>query len=152
AHHYLWRFWRHLPRAGRFTIYDRSWYGRVLVERVEGFAAEHEWRRGYKELNEFEEQLVQGGSVVVKYWLHISQEEQLRRFEARKTRPWKGYKLTEEDFRNRRKTAAYELAANEMVARTSTEYAPWTLVEAEDKHFARVKVLETLCERIRDAL
>jgi len=152
AHHYLWRFWRHLPRTGRFTIYDRSWYGRVLVERVEGFAGEHEWRRAYKELNDFEEQLVQGGSIVVKYWLHISQDEQLRRFEARKTRPWKEYKLTDEDFRNRRKTGAYELAANEMVARTSTAYAPWTLVEAEDKRFARVKVVETLCERMRDAL
>jgi AMP-polyphosphate phosphotransferase len=152
AQHYLWRFWRRLPRRGRFTIYDRSWYGRVLVERVESFAAEDEWQRAYGEINEFEEQLAQEGSVVVKYWLHISQDEQLRRFEARKTEPWKEYKLTEEDFRNRRKTADYERAAAEMVARTSTDYAPWTLVEAEDKRFSRIKVIETLCDRIREAL
>jgi polyphosphate:AMP phosphotransferase len=152
AHHYLWRFWRQLPRRGRFTIYDRSWYGRVLVERVERFATEDEWRRAYREINDFEEQLARGGGIVVKYWLHISQDEQLRRFEARKTEPWKAYKLTDEDYRNRKKSPEYELAANEMVARTDTEYAPWTLVEAEDKRYARVKVLETLCDRLSDAL
>jgi polyphosphate kinase 2 (PPK2 family) len=152
AHHYLWRFWRQLPRRGRFTIYDRSWYGRVLVERVEHFATENEWRRAYREINEFEEQLTQEGSVLLKYWLHMSQDEQLRRFEARKTEPWKQYKLTDEDYRNRKKSPDYELAANEMIARTDTEYAPWTLVEAEDKRFARVKVLETLCDRLSDAL
>jgi polyphosphate:AMP phosphotransferase len=152
AFHYLWRFWRQLPRRGRFTIYDRSWYGRVLVERVEHFAAEKEWRRAYREINEFEEQLTREGAVVVKYWLHMSQDEQLRRFEARKTEPWKQYKLTDEDYRNRKKSPDYELAANEMVARTDTEYAPWTLVEAEDKRFARVKILETLCNRLSDAL
>jgi polyphosphate:AMP phosphotransferase len=152
GYHYLWRFWRQLPRRGRFTIYDRSWYGRVLVERVEHFAADIEWRRAYREINEFEEQLTWEGTVVVKYWLHMSQEEQLRRFEDRKTEPWKQYKLTDEDYRNRKKSPDYELAANEMVARTDTEYAPWTLVEAEDKRFARVKVLETLCSRLSDAL
>ncbi|HVW27431.1 MAG TPA: polyphosphate:AMP phosphotransferase [Polyangiaceae bacterium] len=152
AHHYLWRFWRQLPRRGRFTIYDRSWYGRVLVERVEHLARDDEWRRGYREINDFEEQLVRGGGIVVKYWLHMSQDEQLRRFEARKSEPWKAYKLTDEDYRNRKKSPDYELAANEMIARTNTEYAPWTLVEAEDKRVARVKVLETLCRRIRDAL
>jgi polyphosphate:AMP phosphotransferase len=152
AHHYLWRFWRQLPRRGRFTIYDRSWYGRVLVERVEHLASGLEWRRAYREINEFEEELVREGGIVVKSWLHISKDEQLRRFEARKSEPWKQYKLTDEDYRNRRKTAEYEVAANEMVARTDTEYAPWTLVAAEDKRFGRVKVLEALCERMRSAL
>jgi AMP-polyphosphate phosphotransferase len=152
AHHYLWRFWRHLPRLGRFTIYDRSWYGRVLVERVEGYASRQAWARAFTEINDFEEQLVDFGIVLVKFWLHISPEEQLRRFEARQNTPWKQYKITDEDFRNRAKANNYERAANEMVERTSTEYAPWTLVAAEDKRFARVQVLETLCERLEAAL
>jgi polyphosphate:AMP phosphotransferase len=151
SHHYLWRFWRELPRRGRVTIYDRSWYGRVLVERVEGFASEPEWRRAYREINDFEKQLTEGRAMVVKFWLHISKDEQLRRFEARKREPWKQYKLTDEDYRNREKTNEYEAAANEMIARTDTEYAPWTLVEAEDKAFSRVKVLETLAERLKKA-
>ncbi len=152
AHHYLWRFWRHLPRLGRFTIYDRSWYGRVLVERVEGFAHRSEWARAYKEINDFEGQLVDFGIVLVKYWLHISSEEQLRRFQEREKTPWKQYKITDEDYRNREKANAYEAAASEMIERTSTEVAPWTLVESEDKRFARVKVLETLCDRLESRL
>jgi AMP-polyphosphate phosphotransferase len=152
AHHYLWRFWRHLPRLGRFTFYDRSWYGRVLVERVEGFATQDEWMRAYKEINDFEEQLVDHGIVLVKLWLHISSAEQLRRFEERARTPWKQYKITDEDFRNREKAHNYELAASDMIERTSTEYAPWTLVEADDKRWARVKVLDVVCRRLREAL
>ena len=152
AHHYLWRFWRHLPRAGRVTIFDRSWYGRVLVERVEGFATAAEWQRAYSEINEFEEQLHEHGTVVVKYWLHIDPAEQLRRFKEREHVSFKKFKITREDFRNRRRWNAYELAANEMVERTSTEFAPWTLVEANDKRFARIKVLKTLCDRLEELL
>jgi polyphosphate kinase 2 (PPK2 family) len=152
AHHYLWRFWRHLPRLGKFTIYDRSWYGRVLVERVEGYAHESAWRRAYAEINDFEEQLIERGNILVKYWLHISAEEQLARFKARESEPWKQYKIGPDDYRNRLKSNAYEAAAEEMIARTSTQPAPWTLVEAEDKRYARVKVLETLCNRIADGL
>jgi len=152
AHHYLWRFWRHLPRLGRFTIYDRSWYGRVLVERVEGFASEEQWTRAYNEINDFEAQLVNRGAVLVKFWLHISREEQLRRFEARQKEPWKFHKITQEDFRNREKSNLYEGAANDMIARTSTEIAPWTLVEAEDKRYARVKVLGTVCSALEKAV
>jgi polyphosphate:AMP phosphotransferase len=152
AHHYLWRFWRHLPRAGHIIIYDRSWYGRVLVERVEGFATESEWRRAYSEINEFEEQLVENGSVLLKFWLQVSQEEQLHRFQEREKIPYKQYKITDEDWRNREKWPLYKVAVNEMVARTSTDYAPWTLVEGNDKPFARIKVLKTVCDRLRAAL
>jgi polyphosphate kinase 2 (PPK2 family) len=152
AHHYLWRFWRHLPGPGRVTIYDRSWYGRVLVERVEGFANEAEWRRAYKEINDFEEQLVESGMVLVKYWLHISGDEQLRRFKEREQIPWKRHKITEEDYRNREKSPLYEAAADEMIGRTSTEYAPWTLVEAESKHFGRIKVIKSFCKALEAAI
>ena len=152
AHHYLWRFFRQLPRRGRITIYDRSWYGRVLVERVEGFANEESVRRAYKEINEFEHELTRDGIVLVKFWLQISPEEQLRRFQAREREPWKQHKITAEDYRNRQKTHQYEAAAAEMIDRNSTEYAPFTLVEAEDKHYARIKVLETVCERLARAL
>jgi polyphosphate kinase 2 (PPK2 family) len=152
AHHYLWRFWRQLPPRGRITFYDRSWYGRVLVERVEGLAREAEVLRAYKEINDFEEQLVDAGIVTVKFWLHISSEEQLRRFEARARDPWKKHKLTPDDYRNREKRNLYESAANDMVERTSTEFAPWTLVEAEDKRYARLKVLETTCDKLEAAL
>ena len=145
ARHYLWRFWRHLSRAGRATIFDRSWYGRVLVERVEGFAREEEWRRAYAEINHFEEQLAEHGIVLLKYWLHINADEQLRRFKEREGIAFKQYKITDEDYRNRAKTPDYELAANEMVERTDTEYAPWVLVEANDKRYARIKILRTLC-------
>ncbi len=152
AHHYLWRFWRHLPRAGRFTIFDRSWYGRVLVERVEGFAAPAEWMRAYAEINQFEDQLLAHGIVLVKYWIHITQDEQLRRFKARQGSPFKSWKITDEDWRNRTKWDAYDQAVNEMVERTSTSHAPWTLVEGNDKYYARVKVLKTACERLRLAV
>jgi AMP-polyphosphate phosphotransferase len=152
AHHYLWRFWRHIPRAGYITIYDRSWYGRVLVERVEGFASDAEWRRAYAEINQFEEQLVESGTVLLKFWLQVSQEEQLHRFEDREKVPYKRYKITDEDWRNREKWSQYKAAVNEMVAYTSTEFAPWTLVEADDKPYARIKVLRTLRDQLKEAL
>jgi polyphosphate:AMP phosphotransferase len=152
AQHYLWRFWRHLSRAGRVTIFDRSWYGRVLVERVEGFATEQEWRRAYSEIGEFEEQLVEHGIVVVKFWVHITQDEQLRRFKAREKARYKRWKLTDEDWRNRAKWPDYERAVNEMVQRTSTRASPWTLVEGNDKYFARLKVLKTACDALKAAL
>jgi AMP-polyphosphate phosphotransferase len=152
AHHYLWRFWRHLPRAGYMTIYDRSWYGRVLVERVEGFARADEWQRAYQEINDFEEQLVEHGVVLLKFWLHISAEEQLQRFEERKLVERKRHKITEEDWRNRGKWDAYEAAVDEMVSRTSTTFAPWTLVAGNDKKHARIRVLETFCQRLDAAL
>jgi AMP-polyphosphate phosphotransferase len=152
AHHYLWRFWRHLPRLGRTTVFDRSWYERVLVERVEGFASEAEWRRAYGEINDFEEQLVEFGIVLVKYWLHLSPDEQLRRFQEREQVPWKQHKITAEDYRNRGRWPAYERAVTDMVERTSTEYAPWTLIEGNDKHFARVKIVETFVDRLERAV
>jgi polyphosphate kinase 2 (PPK2 family) len=152
AHHYLWRFWRHLAGGGRITIFDRSWYGRVLVERVEGFATEQEWRRAYSEINEFEEQLVDHGIVLVKYWVHITADEQIRRFKERENAPYKQWKLTAEDWRNRAKWVDYERAVNEMVERTSTRLAPWTLVEGNDKYFARLKVLKTACRSLKTAI
>ena len=152
AQHYLWRFWRYLSRAGKVTVFDRSWYGRVLVERVEGFASEDEWRRAYDEINDFEEQLVEHGIILVKFWLHITQEEQLKRFEDRQNIDYKRWKLTEEDWRNRDRWDDYELAVNDMVERTSTLMAPWTLVEANDKAYARVKVVETVCDALEAAL
>jgi len=152
AHHYLWRFWRHIPRAGHVTIYDRSWYGRVLVERVEGFASEPEWMRAHMEINDFEEQLCDHGIALVKFWLHISNEEQLRRFQEREQTPYKQYKITAEDWRNREKWDAYKDAVNDMVARTSTSYAPWTLVPANDKKYARIHILSTVCERLEAML
>ncbi len=152
AHHYLWRFWRHIPRAGLVTIFDRSWYGRILVERVEGFAREDEWRRAFLEINDFEQQLADAGIVVTKFWLHVSPEEQLRRFEERQHVPHKQHKITEEDWRNRAKWDAYHAAVGEMVARTSTREAPWTLVGANDKNRARIQVIETFCDRLERAL
>ena len=152
AQPYLWRFWRCLPGRGKVTIFDRSWYGRVLVERVEGFCSEADWMRAYGEINDFEEQLHSSGTVVVKFWLQISKAEQLRRFRVREQTSFKHFKITEEDWRNRRKWEAYQVAVADMVVRTSTDIAPWTLVEAEDKSYARIKVLKTLCERIEEAL
>ena len=152
AQPYLWRFWRHIPRIGRVTIFDRSWYGRVLVERVEKFCAESDWMRAYSEINDFEEQLVANNTVLVKFWLAISQEEQLSRFKEREKIGFKRFKITEEDWRNREKWGEYEQAVCDMVDRTSTEIAPWTLVEANDKYFARIKVLKTLCQRIEEAM
>jgi len=152
AHHYLWRFWRPIPRAGYITIYDRSWYGRVLVERVEGFASEPEWHRAYSEINQFEEQLVESGIILIKFWLHIDKDEQLRRFKDREQVPYKQHKITDEDWRNREKWDDYKLAVNEIVVRTSTEYAPWTLVPGNDKLYARIHVLKTICDTLEKAL
>lgn len=152
AQPYLWRFWRHVPRRGKLTVFDRSWYGRVLVERVEGFAAEADWMRAYTEINDFEEQLVRNRTVLVKLWLQVSKDEQLRRFQERETTSFKRFKITAEDWRNRDKWDDYERAVCDMVDRTSTEIAPWTLVEAEDKYYARIKVLRTLCEAIEKAM
>jgi polyphosphate:AMP phosphotransferase len=152
ARHYLWRFWRHLSRAGRMTLFDRSWYGRVLVERVEKLATEAEYMRAYGEIAHFEEQLVIHGTLVVKFWLHISRAEQLRRFRERSRTTYKRWKITDEDWRNRSRWADYTVAVNDMVARTSTRVAPWTLVEGNDKNFARVKVLTTLADRLEARL
>jgi polyphosphate:AMP phosphotransferase len=152
AQPYLWRFWRHVPRVGRVAIFDRSWYGRVLVERVEGFCAAADWLRAFAEINDFEHELVQAGAVVIKFWLQISEEEQLRRFKEREQIEFKRFKLTEEDWRNREKWDAYHEAVCDIVDRTSTGLAPWTLVEANDKSYARVKVLRTICEHLQAAL
>jgi polyphosphate:AMP phosphotransferase len=152
AHQYLWRFWRHIPRAGLMTIFDRSWYGRVLVERVEGFAREDEWKRAYQEINEFEDQLVEQGTMVTKFWVHISRDEQLRRFKERQKTEFKKFKITDEDWRNRKRWEAYEAAVNEMVARTSTRKAPWVVVAGNDKRAARIQVLEAVCRRLEKAL
>jgi len=152
AQHYLWRFWRHIARSGRVTVFDRSWYGRVLVERVEGFCTEEAWRRAYGEINDFEEQLTTHGIVVCKFWLHITSEEQLARFNARGEIEYKKWKLTDEDWRNREKWDAYETAVNDMVEKTSTTNAPWTLVEANSKPWARVKVMRTVADALEAAL
>ncbi|MBT8479430.1 MAG: polyphosphate:AMP phosphotransferase [Gemmatimonadetes bacterium] len=151
-HHYMWRFWRHLPGAGRFLIFDRSWYGRVLVERVEGFADQDEWLRAYEEINDFEAQLVEHGSIVVKYWIHITREEQDRRFQAREETPYKRWKLTDEDWRNRERWQAYDVAVDDMVRLTGTPIAPWHLIEGNDKRYARVRVLDILCDALDRAL
>ena len=151
-HHYLWRFWPLLPGWGGMAVLDRSWYGRVLVERVEGFASEAEWGRAYGEINDFERELAESGIVVVKYWLQISREEQLRRFQEREQVGFKQFKITPEDWRNRDKWDAYADARSEMIERTHTAVAPWTLVSAEDKRFARIEVLRTLCERLAEVL
>ncbi len=149
---YLWRFWRHLPRKGRVALFDRSWYGRVLVERVEQFCSEADWMRAYSEINEFEAQITRHRMVVVKFWLTITKEEQLERFHAREQTGFKRFKITEEDWRNREKWEQYELAVTDMVDRTSTHYAPWTLIEANSKYFARIKVLKTMCAAIEAKL
>mgnify|MGYP005833662993 CR=1 FL=1 len=148
AHHYLWRFWKNIPRDGYITIFDRSWYGRVLVERVENLCTPDEWRRAYKEINEMEEHLVDHGVVLVKFWMQIDMEEQLRRFKSREVDPYKQYKITGEDWRNRAKWDLYEEAANEMLYRTSTAYAPWTIVESNDKYYARIKTLRTVLDAV----
>ena len=152
AQPYLWRFWRHLPRRGKVMIFDRSWYGRVLVERVEGFCAEADWQRAYSEINDFEDQIMRSQSLLLKFWLSISQEEQLRRFQERQVTPFKRFKITDEDWRNREKWPQYERAICDMIDRTSTEIAPWTLVESEDKRYGRLKILRTLVQRLEDEL
>ena len=152
AHHYFWRFWQAVPAAGRVAVFDRTWYGRVLVERVEGFCQETEWRRAYREINEFEEQLANFGAVIVKFWLHIDKDEQLRRFEERENTPEKKWKITDEDWRNRSKWDSYKLAVDEMLFRTSTRQAPWTVVAANSKEYARLTVLTTVAEAMGKAL
>ncbi|MGB4359389.1 MAG: polyphosphate:AMP phosphotransferase [Rhodoferax sp.] len=152
AQPHLWRFWRNLPRHGHVAIFDRTWYGRVLVERVEGLCTEADWLRGYSEINDFEHELIEAGVIVVKFWLQISQAEQLQRFKEREQVEFKRFKITQEDWRNREKWHDYQQAICDMVERTSTGEAPWTLVEANDKNYARVKILRTLCERLESAL
>lgn len=152
AHHYLWRFWQAVPAAGRLAVFDRTWYGRVLVERVEGFCREPEWRRAYREINEFEEQLANFGAVIVKFWLHIDKDEQLRRFQERENTPEKRWKITAEDWRNREKWDAYKVAVDEMLYRTSSHQAPWTIVPANSKEYARIHVLKTVAEAMEKAL
>jgi len=151
-HPYLWRFWRNIPRNGNFTIFDRSWYGRLLVERVEGFCSPADWMRAYGEINDFEEQLARSGGVVIKFWLSITKEEQLKRFKEREVTGFKRFKITEEDWRNRRKWRKYEVAVGEMIDRTSTDTAPWTVVEANNKYYARIKILKEICARIEAAM
>jgi polyphosphate kinase 2 (PPK2 family) len=148
THHYLWRFWRRIPEAGQFAIFDRSWYGRVLVERVEGFCSEEAWKRAYREIIQFERDLVGFGAILFKFWMHISSDEQLRRFQERETSELKQWKLTAEDWRNRNKWDAYFEATDEMLTKTSTISAPWTVVEANNKWYARVKVLQTLVDKL----
>ena len=151
-HPWLWRFWPALPGWGGMAVLDRSWYGRVLVERVEGFATVEEWTRAYDEIKGFERMLAEEGTVLVKLWLHLSEDEQLKRFEARKNDPLKRYKLTDEDWRNREKRPAYEEAVEDMIERTGTEFAPWHLIEGDSKRFARVKVLETVIAAAEEGL
>jgi len=152
AHHYLWRFWRRIPRAGYMTIYDRSWYGRVLVERVEGLAGEAAWQRAYEEINTFEAQLCEHGTVLIKLFLHIDKDEQLRRFREREVTPWKQHKITAEDWRNRAKWDDYQAAANAMLTQTNTAGAPWTVIGADDKKYTRIAVLKTVCKRLEQLL
>lgn len=152
AQHYLWRFWRHLPRDGKVTIFDRSWYGRALVERIEGFCSEEDWQRSFNEINEFEASLTDHGTVVCKFWLHITPDEQLQRFEDRAQIPYKAWKLTDEDWRNRDKWDDYALAAEDIFANTSVDSAPWTVVPANDKKLARLQVLETVCSHLEKAM
>lgn len=152
SHHYLWRFWQDLPEDGKITIYDRSWYGRVLVERVEGFAKTKEWNRAYHEINEFEYQLIEHGTLVNKFWLHIDSDEQLRRFEERQKIEYKKHKITEEDWRNREKRDAYKTAVHDMVAKTSTEYSPWHIIPANNKNYARISVLKIIRDSMKNAL
>jgi polyphosphate:AMP phosphotransferase len=152
AHHYLWRFWRHVPRAGMVTIYDRSWYGRVLVERLEGFCRKDEWQRAFTEINDFEEQLTERGTILVKFWMHISKDEQLRRFREREDTAYKRHKIVPEDWRNRRKWRAYEVAVGDMLALTDNTFAPWQLIPANNKRHARLQILKTACKQIETAL
>jgi polyphosphate kinase 2 (PPK2 family) len=152
ARPYLWRFWFPLPPRGNYTIFDRSWYGRVLVERVHRLAAQRDWQRAYGEINEFERQLVEHRVVVAKFWMSVSPAEQLARFQERDRNPLKRFKVDPEDWRNRKEWRAYHVAARDMIALTSTRHAPWTIVPADDKRRARLEVLQGLCERVEAAL
>ncbi|HEX9018605.1 MAG TPA: hypothetical protein VF806_05440 [Anaerolineaceae bacterium] len=152
THHYLWRFWRRLPEAGQIAILDRSWYGRVMVERIEGFCSEADWKRAYREINQFENQMVDFGTILFKFWINITKEEQLQRFEDRANDKLRAWKLTDEDWRNRGKWDRYEAAVNEMLLKTSTLSAPWTVVEGNDKYYARIKVLHTIVQKLSKEL
>ena len=148
ARHYLWRFWNRLPKTGHIAIFDRTWYGRVMVERLEGFCSVNDWQRAYVEINEFEKELSDWGAVIIKFWVQIDKDTQLERFQERQNNPEKQWKITDEDWRNREKWEQYEEAVNEMLIRTSTEYAPWIVVEGNDKYYARLKVLETVIDAL----
>ena len=148
-HHYLWRFWVKMPKKGHITIFDRTWYGRVMVERIEGFCTKREWKRAYKEMNEMEEQLSDSGAIVMKFWMQIDKDEQERRFKERQANPEKQWKITDEDWRNREKWDLYERAVEEMLVKTSTPSAPWIIVEGNNKYYARIKVLETVVDAIQ---
>lgn len=152
ARHYLWRFWSRLPKTGHIAIFDRSWYGRVMVERLEGFCSENDWKRAYNEINEFEKELADWGAVVIKFWVQIDKDTQLQRFELRQNTPEKRWKITDEDWRNREKWDAYEVAVNEMIQKTSTAYAPWHILESVDKRYARIKALRIVIEEIEKAV
>jgi len=152
SHHYLWRFWMKIPKAGHFTIFDRSWYGRVLVERIEGFCSEAEWRRAFREIKEMEEHLANAGTIIIKFWLHIDEEEQLQRFQDREATLHKQWKINDEDWRNREKREQYQIAVDEMLFRTNTSYAPWTIIEANCKLYARIKVLKTVIKAVEDRI
>lgn len=152
ARHYLWRFWTRLPQTGHFAIFDRSWYGRVMVERLEGFCSENDWQRAYNEINEFEDELIQWGAVVIKFWVHIDKQTQLERFTDRQNTPDKQWKITDEDWRNREKWDEYEVAVNEMLQKTSTQQAPWYILASNNKYYARVQALEIIIEQLEKAL
>jgi polyphosphate kinase 2 (PPK2 family) len=152
THHYLWRFWRRLPESGQIAIFDRSWYGRVMVERIEGFCSEADWKRAYREINYFERQLVDFGTILFKFWLHIDKDEQLRRFESRAGDRLRSWKLTDEDWRNREKWELYEEAVNDMLLKTSTLSAPWSVIEGNSKFHARVKILKTVVDKLAKEL
>ena len=152
AHHYLWRFWNNVPKDGHIAIYDRTWYGRVMVERIEGFCTEDDWRRAYKEINDFEAHLIHSGAVVLKFWIDIDKDEQERRFNERVINPAKQWKITDEDWRNREKWDRYEEAVNEMIANTSTEAAPWIVVEGNSKLYARIKVLKAVVKALEEKI
>lgn len=152
ARHYLWRFWTRLPKTGHIAIFDRSWYGRVMVERLEGFCSENDWKRAYNEMNEFEKELHDFGTVIIKFWVQIDKDTQLVRFEGRQNTKGKQWKITEEDWRNREKWDAYEVAVNEMLQKTSTTYAPWHILESVDKKYARIKALKIVIEELEKVL
>lgn len=150
ARHYLWRFWNRLPKSGHVTVFDRTWYGRVMVERLEGFCSENDWQRAYVEINEFEKELSDWGAVIVKFWVQIDKDTQLARFKERENTPEKRWKITDEDWRNREKWDLYENAVNEMFAKTNTTYAPWHILESNDKKYARIKALKILIDAIEE--
>jgi polyphosphate kinase 2 (PPK2 family) len=152
THHYMWRFWRRLPETGQIAIFDRSWYGRVMVERIEGFCNEVEWMRAYREINQFERQLIDFGTILLKFWVHISKEEQLKRFQDRSGDKLRSWKLTDEDWRNREKWDLYKSAVNDMLLKTSTIHAPWTVIEGNSKYYARIKVLQTVVKKLGEEL